>query len=144
MSSYIIRQNQVKLQVYQTLSVKFSALLFSFLEASPKVNLSSLTYWAYSSNNDNCWNHQIAWKTKHFEENVHVNDVVTDWSYALARLAMITIILLTLNLLTVFHHAAIHAPHHHALPCHHACIHAWMDCDVHACIMNTCIHVLHA
>ncbi len=36
-------------------------------------------------------NHQIAWKTtskiiklKTSRENVHVNDVVTDWSYALA------------------------------------------------------------
>ncbi len=33
-------------------------------------------------------NHQIAWKTTSeintSRENVHVNDVVTDWSYALA------------------------------------------------------------
>ncbi len=32
----------------------------------------------------NCYIHQIAWKTTSKLFNVHVKDVVTDWSYALA------------------------------------------------------------
>ncbi len=31
----------------------------------------------------NCYNHQIVWKTTSKLFNVHVKDVVTDWSYAL-------------------------------------------------------------
>ncbi len=64
----------------------------------------------------NCYNHQIAWKTTSKLFNLHVKDVVTDWSYALAGF-LVPMLFGIWPILAIFHIANVFLS---------GCIYTWM------------------